>query len=323
MSGAMSSFVHRILSIQATRRAQRRLPPIPDLAVTVVLVGWDPAQTQASLRKIQSWARGNGIELEQVMVVWNNAGVPAPDLRGATVVAGSNDELDLGGYAEGMRALRSAGEDPPERVWLMCNDRLADYETRYPILAALGPASIGLARTGCMIGWVWSYGPVMSWRGLAARTWVNTHGFLLGGSCELLDQFEESLSAAPAQSVRLVDGRFTADPDVDPAILTVLTNGLIVQPGGEGDWHWYRARKLEDSDVPFLEKKARSGVVERIVSLDWSRHGVVVGVAALPDVLAGYQVMAPGGPPLALARARRRLWWRLSRHRAATPPLER
>ncbi len=319
MKKALSTAIHRILTVQASRRAGRRMPPVPDPAVTVVLVGWDPVQTQASLGVIRSWARSSGVALDQVLVVWNNADVSAPDLCGATVMAGSNAELDLGGYAEGMRAVRSADDDPPGRVWLMCNDRLAGYETPYPILSALGPASIGLARTGCMIGWVWSVGPVMRWHEITSQTWLQTHCFLLGGSSEDIDQFAASLSVAPAHSVRLVDGRFIADHDVDPALLSVLTNGLIVQPGGAGGWQWHRAKKLEDSDVSLLEKKARSGIVERIISLDWSRHGSVVGVAALPDVLAGYQTLAPGAPPLALGPARRRLWWRLSQRGAATP----
>ncbi len=319
MKKSLSTAIHRILTVQASRRAGRRMPPVPDPAVTVVLVGWDPVQTQASLDAIRSWARSSGVALDQVLVVWNNADVSAPDLCGATVMAGSNAELDLGGYAEGMRAVRSVDGDPPGRVWLICNDRVAAYETPYPILGALGPESIALARTGCMIGWVWSHGPVVHRHEISAQTWIQSYFFLLGGTSAQIDQFEKSLSVAPAHSVRLVDGRFIADHDVDPALLSVLSNGLIVQPGGEGDWHWYRAKKLEDSDVAFLEKKARSAVIERVISLDWSRHGAVVGVAALPDVLAGYQAMGPGMPPLARGRATQRLWWRLSRRGAAMP----
>lgn len=311
--------VHQMFTAQALRRVNRRLPEAIDARVAVVLVGWDPVQTRRSLDLVTAWAKRAAVTLDRVMVVWNNPGQVAPDLPGATVVAGSNDELDIGGYAEGMRAVRRIDGDVTDRLWLMCNDRLADYETPYPTLSALGPGSIGLALIGCMIGWAWAHGPAMSWHETTSQTWLQTHCFLLGGSSEQIDQFEKSLSVAPARSVRLVDGRFIADPEVEPALLIVFTNGLIVQPGGEGDWHWYRAKKLEDSDVPFLEKKARSGVVERIISLDWSRHGAVVGVAALPDVLAGYQALVPGMPPVAMGRAKRRLWWRLSRRSAAMP----
>ncbi len=141
---AAGRVAHRVLTAQALRRVRRRLPEVTDPRVSVVLVGWDPVQTRESLDLVTAWAKRTAVTLDRVMVVWNNPGQEVPDLPGATVVAGSNEELDIGGYAEGLRAVQQMDGDDPDRVWLMCNDRLAFYETRKSrCLAASGPPAVG------------------------------------------------------------------------------------------------------------------------------------------------------------------------------------
>ncbi len=313
--------LHGLLTRQATRRFKRRLADVNEPAVSVVFVGWDPDETTKSLQLLRSWARRTGIEIDQFVVVWNNPHLPAPDLPTTRVIYGTNEELDIGGYAEGLREMRRAGGDRPDDVWLICNDRLSYYESVHPVLEALGSEAIGLARTGCMIGWVCSGGPSMRSGGVTGESWLQTHCFLLGGSGEQISKFEDSMSVAPARSVRLEDGRFCADSDIEQGFLDLLTDGLILSPDSRQAWVWSGASDLAHSNVELVNRKARSVVIEHQMSISWCSHGAVIGVRALPDVLAGYQQIAPGMPPLTLVSAPRRLWWRL-RHHSFRPPRE-
>lgn len=316
---AAGRVAHRVLTAQALRRVRRRLPEVTDPRVSVVLVGWDPVQTRKSLDLVTAWAKRTAVTLDRVMVVWNNSGQVAPDLPGATVVAGSNEELDIGGYAEGLRAVRQTDGNDPDRVWLLCNDRLAFYEPQIPVLGALGPPAVGLARTGCLIGWVWNHGLPVRPSATVANLWVQTHCFMMGGSPKQIRRFEGSLSVAPAASVHFDNCRFVADSTITAQFLELLTKGLIVHPGRQSGWVWPGAREPDQLDVPFVNKKARSIVVEHLMAAAWCTHGAVITAEALPDVLAGYRPLAPGSAPVVQRHAHHRIWLRLRRSRSPTP----
>jgi hypothetical protein len=100
----------------------------------VVLAGWDPDRTVASVEALRDHLSLLAVNDYSMVVVANHPSVAARVQGmlndGIQLITGSNEEGEFSAYDEGRRHL-TAQADPAPDVWAIANDRLPAYGTRY------------------------------------------------------------------------------------------------------------------------------------------------------------------------------------------------
>ena len=239
----------------------------------VVLAGWDPGRTAVSLEILNRRLSNLDSATWTLVVVANNQRV-RDYLRGSLsaqmrMVKGSNDEGEFSAYEEGSQALIADAPTSPA-AWIIANDRLPAYGTRY--VDAVSPGLLRFTATNAVAsGHVDDESRGVPLWGYRLSSYIRSNWLFI--SAEALARLGPLRSVTVAECDRHVPLDFPGErwpfSEWLGEAMGEWLRAWLVEPG-----YWTRAAPLTPASWPLLRSKALAMVNEQLLSARLVRAGV-------------------------------------------------